>query len=279
MVALARMGKQAAWVSRLTNNPLGWRIAHEIRYHGVDISRVIWTDQDRNEVFYVEAGASPRPTQVIYDRRHAAVANIAYDDLDFDYLLDTRVLHLTGIFPALSASCADVILRLIDKAKSAGIAISFDVNFRAKLWSPSAAAAVLTPLMERADILIITREDAAHLFALTGAPEEIVTGCRQRFKSAVCVVTLGGDGGIAGDRDRFYACAGYPVEAQERLGAGDCFAAGVLCGYLEGDLRLGMQYASAMSALKLGIRGDHFVSDKAEVLRLINDHPTREVGR
>ena len=279
MVALARMGHRTAWVSRLNDNALGRRIARAIGSHGVDVSRVVWSAEGRNEVFYVEAGASPRPTQVLYDRSHSALAAISNSDLPLEYLLDTRVLHCTGIFPALSSDCASVLAGLIRRAKAAGVTVSFDLNYRAKLWSPQQAAAALEPLLPQADLCLLTREDAAQLFGFSGEPKEIVSACRRRFGVRVCVLTLGGEGGVAWDGERYYARSGYPVDVRERLGAGDCFAAGVLCGWLENDLQRGLQYAAAMAALKLGLHGDHFVSDRAEVERLLARNQTREVGR
>ncbi len=279
MVALSRMGKRAAWVSRLTDNALGRRISEEIQSFGVDTARVVWTDEDRNEVFFVEYGARPRPIQVIYDRENSAISKVSIDSLDVDYLLDTRILHLTGILAALGEDCAETMRKLMDSASSAGVKLSFDVNYRSKLWSTQSARATLTPMMSRADILLITREDALNVFGITGSPEEIVSAVYQRFQPEVCVVTLGCDGGISFDGDAFCYCSGYDVDTVDRLGAGDSFTAGVLCGYLEGALQMGMNYASAMSALKLGIHGDYFTSSKTEVLGILNQHNGLEITR
>jgi len=279
LTALSRMGKKTGWVSRLTNNPLGRRIAREIGSFGVDVSRVIWTDQDRNETFFVEYGAAPRPTQVIYDRRHSAVANIAFEEMDLEYLLSGRILHLTGIFPALSENCADVLRRVMNEAKKAEVKISFDLNYRAKLWNPQQAKTVLSPIMKKADIILVTREDAVNIFSIAGTAEEMVSALYKEFSPELCVVTLGTEGGIAFDGKSYYTCKGYPAETLDRLGAGDSFSAGVLCGVLENSVQTGMDYASAMAALKLGLRGDYFVSDKAEVLRVLNSQGQREVGR
>ncbi len=279
LTALSRMGKKTGWISRLTDNALGRRIAREIGSFGVDVSRVIWTDQDRNETFFVEYGANPRPTQVIYDRRHSAVANIRFEEIDLEYLLSGRILHLTGIFTALSESCAGVQRRVMAEAKRAGVKVSFDVNYRAKLWTPPQARAVLRQVMKEADIILVTREDAASVFDMSGTAEEVVSRFYREFSPELCVVTLGTEGGIAFDGRSYYTCKGYPAETIDRLGAGDCFAAGVLCGVLENSVQTGMDYASAMAALKLGLRGDYFVSDKAEVLRVLNSQGQREVGR
>jgi len=279
MAAMARMGKRTAWLSRLTDNPIGRRISREIAYHEVDVSRVIWTTEDRNGIFFVEFGTSPRGIHVTYDRKHSAVSNIAWEEIDLDFILSSRILHLTGIFAALSDNCAAVEQKLMDCAKKAGVTISFDVNYRAKLWSPVCARQVLTPMMQMADILFITQEDADNVFGITGSAEQVVTACYRTFGPELCIVTLGNEGGIAYDGSQFYLGKGYDAQVIDRLGAGDCFAAGVLCGYLEGSVQTGMDYGSAMAALKLSVRGDYFTSDKAEVMGLLDSTRSREVKR
>lgn len=279
MAALARMGHRCAWVSQLGDNALGRRVARDIHAYKVDVSRVRWAEGLRNETFFVEYGARPRKIQVIYDRRDAAVARLRFKDLDMDYLFDTRIFHGTGIFPALSEDCQDTLRRTMQQALVAGIVTSFDVNYRRGLWPAEKAAVILTPLMEMADLLFMTREDAHDLFDLNGSPEDIVREAHRRYRSSICVITLGDEGGIAYDGQRFYRSRAYEVDMIDRLGAGDCFTAGFLCGYLENDIQAGMDYASAMAALKLGIRGDYFTSDREEVLALLHTDGDREVGR
>ena len=279
MVALSRMGRNVGWISRLKKDALGQRIEKDIHAFGVDTSRIIWTNEDRNEVFYVEYGESPRGIQVIYDRSGSALSRLKFDEVDTDYLLDTRILHMTGILPALSTHCMKTTQDAMATANHAGIKISFDVNYRSKLWSPQEAAKILHPLMEMSQILFLTKEDANDLFNLSGTPDQILQAAYDQFHPEICVITLGGDGGIAYDGSRHYRCRPYEVHIIDRLGAGDSFTAGFLCGYLEGSIEAGMNYASAMAVLKLGIRGDYFVSDRQEVLRLINAADNREVGR
>ena len=279
MAALSRMGLRTGWVSRLKDDVIGRRIAGEIRSHGVDTSRIIWTDRDRNEVFFVEYGASPRGIQVLYDRTGSALSKIRFDEVDAGYLLNTRILHMTGILPALSARCRDTAEAAIRAAKSANVPISFDVNYRKKLWTPHKAATTLEPLMKQSGILFLTREDAVDLFALTGPPEHILQSAYEKFRPDICVLTLADEGGIAFDGTRRYRSRAYDVQILDRLGAGDSFTAGFLCGYLEGSIQTGMDYGSAMAALKLGIRGDYFISDRKEVLSLIKRSEDREVGR
>ncbi len=279
MAALARMGRRCAWVSRLGENALGHRITRDIGAYKVDVSRVRWVEGQRNETFFVEYGARPRKIQVIYDRRDAAVTRMRFDDVDRDYLFDTRIFHGTGIFPALSETCRETLASALQQARSAGIVTSFDVNYRKGLWGAEQAAAILAPLMEMADLLFMTREDATGLFGFGGSPEEMVQAVHRRYHPHISVLTLGDEGGIAFDGQKLYHSRAYTVDVIDRLGAGDCFTAGFLCGYLENDIQAGMDYAAAMAALKLGIRGDYFTSGREEVLALLNDEGGREVDR
>ncbi len=279
LVALSRMGVKTGWVSRLKNDVIGRRIAGEIRSHGVDTSCVIWTEKDRNGVFFVEYGTSPRGIQVVYDRSGSAVSKIRFDEVNSNYLLDTRILHMTGILPALSARCRRTTEAAVKAAKDSKAKISFDVNFRGKLWGPRKAAKTLEPIMRLCDILFLTREDAIDLFGLTGSPERMLQSAYEKFRPEICVMTLAGEGGMAFDGIRHYRSPAYDVQILDRLGAGDSFTAGFLCGYLEGSIETGMGYASAMAALKLGIKGDYFISDREEVLRLMKASRGREVGR
>ena len=167
----------------------------------------------------------------------------------------------------------------MEAAASAGVKISFDVNFRGKLWRPQEASKTLDPLMKKSDIIFITREDAGDLFKIFGNPEEIANAVFERFNPEICIVTLGDEGGISFNGSRYLRCQAYDVDTIDRLGAGDCFTAGFLCGYLEGSIENGLKYASAMAALKLGIRGDYFLSNRKEVLDLTASCGGREVGR
>ena len=279
MVALSRMGRKTGWISRLKNDAIGQRIAREMYSHGVNTSRIVWTHKDRNEVFYVEYGAGPRGIDVIYDRSGSALSKIRFEEVDVDYLLGTRILHMTGIFPALSTRCIKTAEQTMLAAKKATVTISFDVNYRSKLWTPRKAAKTLEPMMAMSDILFLTREDAKDLFHLSGTPEQMINAAYERFQPEICVLTLGSEGAIAFDGSRLWRSTAYDVQIIDRLGAGDCFTAGFLCGYLEGSIQQGMNYASAMAALKLGIRGDYFVSNRKEVLTLMKASESREVGR
>ena len=123
-----------------------------------------WSDAGRLATYYVEFGAPPRGAQVYYDRRDSCFVNMTRDDIDWEYLLDTRLLHLSGLSVPLSPSVREILLEALDKAKARGIPVSFDMNYRSRIWTPEAAAAAVTPFLQAADILFFARGDApAHV--------------------------------------------------------------------------------------------------------------------
>lgn len=256
-VALARLGRRAAWFSVLPRNPFGLRIAGELRRHGVDVDHVHWTDQGRVGVYYLDTGAAPRPTHVIYDRAGSAVAACDPDALDLSIVTDARLLHLTGITPALSSGCAEVARRLVANAAAAGVPLSFDVNYRSLLWPPEAAAEALAPFCAAATILFCGRADAETLWGLTGSDEAVLAALADRFGAATTVLTAGADGALALTQDgASYREAAITTAVVDRIGAGDAFAAGFLHGYLDGDLAQALQIGVRLAALKMTVRGD-----------------------
>jgi 2-dehydro-3-deoxygluconokinase len=269
-VALARLGMNTAWVSRLTDNALGRRIEADVRMHGVDTSGVIWTEKDRAGTYYVEFMTPPRAVAVTYDRKNSAVSRLKPEELDWKHLLNTRVLHLTGITPALSPVCREAVALAVRKARAKKIPVSFDVNYRARLWSPKAAAKTLEPLIKSSAIAVMTKDDATTVFNLKGDPEKVVRDIRKRLNVKIAVLTVGGEGAIAWDGKKLIHEPGYPApEMIDRLGAGDAFTAGLIYGFLKKDLGLGLKYGMAMSAMKMGMRGDYFWAGRDEVEQVI----------
>ncbi|MFH1538937.1 MAG: sugar kinase [bacterium] len=269
-VALARIGMKTAWASRLTDNALGRRIEADVACHGVDTRGVIWTPKDRAGIFFVEFATPPRATSVLYDRRNSAMARLKPEELDWKFLLNTRILHLTGITPALSPTCREAVAEAVKKARAKKVPVSFDVNYRAKLWKPAAAAKTLTPLIQNSTLLIMTLDDAATVFKLKGEPEQVARAIKKRFRAGVVVLTMGGAGALSWDGENLLHEPVLPLrEVVDRLGAGDAFTAGMIYGYLRKNLRLGLKFGIAMSSMKLGMRGDYFRASRAEVEQVI----------
>jgi 2-dehydro-3-deoxygluconokinase len=277
-VALARLGLRVAWLSRLPENALGSLIERRLKSLGVDTSHVLWAPGARVGVYFIEPGAAPRPTRVLYDRAGSAASEMIPEAVPWEVVRRARHLHLSGITPALSASCRAVTARAIQEAKAAGATVSLDVNYRARLWSPEEAAAALAELVSSVDLLISTAADLQLLFQLTGEPEAVARAARERFRAPAVVVTLGGAGCGVADAEGFLHVPCYPAVEVDRVGAGDAFDAGLLFGYLRGELRAGLTYGMAMAALKHSIPGDEFIGSLAEVEELI-DSGRRDIHR
>jgi 2-dehydro-3-deoxygluconokinase len=273
-IAAARMGHSVAWISRLPNSPLGRRAAQEIRAHGVDVSHVRWSDEHRMGTYYVELAAPPRPSNVIYDRADSAASHMTAADLVWDVIDSARIVHLSGITPALSDECRAISSEVARRASS----LCLDVNYRSKLWSPAEARPVLEDLCGQAEVIILTQEDARDVFGLDGDARGVLEELRGLTGATSLVLTRGAAGAAWMSNDELGEAPGYDVEEIDRIGAGDAFAAGVLGGVLAGDLGVGVERGLAMAALKLGMYGDQLRPDPDEVERLLSE-PRREIAR
>jgi 2-dehydro-3-deoxygluconokinase len=255
-VVLARVGFRTAWISKLPSDPLGRRVAAELRRHGVDVSGVIWTPHGRTGVYFVEHAPPPRGVTVHYDRAGSAFSTIASAEIDPALLRGARWLHLTGITPALSASCAQAAAHVVRVAHEAGARLAFDVNYRRKLWSAEQARSVLEPLVGGADLLIAAQEDARDVFGIEGDGTSMAMRLRERFSAGTAIITTGPDGAHLADAAGVHHEAAVPGGVVDPIGRGDAFTAGVLWGVLEGDIRSGMRYGTALAALTATYWGD-----------------------
>jgi len=254
--SLAYLGVSTAWVSRLPANPLGRRIAATIRGFGVNVDGVLWAPDGRVGLMLVQPGAGPRASEVEYYRRDSAFASIDPDGVAWNLLDGARVVHLTGITPGLGPNASRLVERAIAEARRRRVRISFDVNYRAKLWDAPTARERIEPLLRELDIVILNNRDAAALFDVTGSPDAVAHRLRTRFGCGILVLTLGSAGALAEDQAGSYRQPAYPTEIVDRIGRGDAFVAGFLHGYLARGPAEGLRYGAAMAALKQTYRGD-----------------------
>ncbi|HUG14477.1 MAG TPA: sugar kinase [Thermomicrobiales bacterium] len=284
-VALARLGLRVAWLSALPDNTLGRRVDAELRRHGVDTTHVIWSDRDRAGVYFLDPGVPPRPTRVLYDRVDSAVSRVDPDAINYAIVERAGALHLTGVTPALSPGCAAVCHRLAGAAARAGIPIVLDVNYRARLWPPDAAAAGLAPLLDRATLLLCGASDAATIWGLAGAPEEVARALLDRSAAESVVVTLAADGALAMTRAGDITLQrAVPVTVVDPVGAGDAFAAGFLSRWLgnRDGMAAALQAGVALAALKLTMPGDLAIitpAELAETMALAGSPPAPDIDR
>jgi len=263
-IGLQRLGVSSAWISKLVDNPLGRKILNTIRGFGVDVSRVVLTKEGRIGIFFVEFGAEPRPLRTIYDRKGSAITTFKSNEIDWEYVGHAKLLHQTGITPALSSCCRDLTLEAAEKAREMGVKNSFDINYRSLLWKPDEARRILDMILPNIDILISTLSDACLMLEDELPPETAASEMQKKYGCEVVVITLGEEGSIA-KSDKIYRGRPYHSTEVNRLGAGDAFAAGFLYGYLKKGVQAGLEYGGAMAALKFTVPLNIPVIDKEEV--------------
>jgi 2-dehydro-3-deoxygluconokinase len=271
---MARLNCRALWMGALPENPMGRLAASALRTAGVDLGGVLWRENGRIGSYYVELGAPPRGIQVTYDRAHSCAAEVQPEEIDWDALLDTRILHLTGITPALSQSCCEIVKEAVTRAKQHRIFISFDVNYRQKLWSAADAGQTLLPMIKEADLLFCSQADAARLFDCKGSMQEIAQGLLDITRVPKIIVTFGERGILCWNGNIWQHEAAQPTRIIDRLGAGDALAAGVLYGLLRSDLRTGLRYGTVLAAMALSQHGDMVITTESEMLALSQQSST-----
>ena len=159
-VSLAMMGMDTDFVTRLPENDIAAAGVAQLRKFGVGTSHIAYGGE-RMGVFYVEKGASQRPSKVVYDRKYSSIAQCSYEDFDWEAIFaGASNFHMTGITPALSKTIPQVCIQACKKAKEMGLTISCDLNYRKNLWTEAEAKACMTQLMPYFDILVANEEDA-----------------------------------------------------------------------------------------------------------------------
>lgn len=277
LCCLSRLGLRCAWLSALPASPPGRRVAGELARHGVDVGHVRWKPAGRLGLFYAEEAPPPLGVRVTYDRADSSFANT--DPAAFPLLaLDgARLLHLSGITPALGGNPRAAWERLLDAATERGVPLSVDINYRAKLWGAPEAAEYLATMCCGASIVFCASADAALLWGLEGGPEEVLRGLGERFgsdRSQTLVLTLGAQGSAQLRDGRYEAAPAFPSTGTVRFGSGDAFAAGYLYAHLGGPFyeraredvgATPLLYGNACAALKRCVAGDIAVISPDEV--------------
>ena len=291
-VSLANYGHQALYVTKLPSHEIGQIAVNALRRYGVDTS-CIARGGERIGLYYAETGASMRPSKVIYDRAHSAIAEADPEDFDFDAIMKgASWFHWSGITPAISDKAARLTELACQAAKRNGVTVSVDLNFRKKLWTSEKAISVMRPLMQYVDVCIGNEEDAQ--LCLGFKPDADVEGgntdaagyegiFRQMqkefgFKYVVSTLresfsaTRNGWKALIFDGKQFYQSKRYEIDPIiDRVGGGDSFSGGLIHGMLKypGDQASALEFAVAASALKHTVNGDFNLVSEAEVLNLV----------
>lgn len=280
-VSLSKFGHIAALVSTLPESPLGRACAGELRRHGVQTDAIRFRD-GRMGLYFLTHGAGHRPAEVLYDRAGSAFAAASAADYDWNTLLaGCSWLHVSGITPAVSNAAGEAAARAMAAARQRGAKISFDCNFRARVWGARTkeAPAVLRALCEQADLIFGDERDFAFMLgATTDAAFEAFKqlqfiACTTRDRRSADVQQLAGC--LRGRRDTCTSRS-YPLYGiVDRIGAGDAFAAGVLHGLIGNfDPQKTIDFATAAAVLKHSIPGDFNLAGVADVELLLSEQQT-----
>jgi len=253
---LAQLGHQTSWASVVPRGDLGELVLNEYRSVGVDLSNVVRSPEGRIALYFLEPGDSPMPGKVTYDRQDTAFREITAATFDWDRLLDTRLLFVTGITAALTAETAKVVSYAVDAAHERGVDIALDVNHRTKLWSAGQARDTLWPLMDKVSVLFCSRTDGNRVFGIEGDGPAVCRDLRERtgIRYVVSTDQTRGVWYCGPDGQREYPVTAMPVI--DRPGAGDAFVGGTLHGYLNGDILAGVGHGLRAASFAITHHGD-----------------------
>lgn len=300
-VSLANFGFDAAFVSKLPAHEIGQAAVNSLRRYGVDTS-YITRGGDRVGIYYLEKGASQRPSKVIYDRAGSSIATAAPEDFDWEKIFEgAKWFHFTGITPALNDQVAAICEQACKAARKAGVKISCDLNYRNKLWSKEKAGQVMAGLCQYVDVCIANEEDAADVFGIKASNTDVTAGevnregykdvakqLADRFGFEKVAITLreslsANDNNWSAmlyDGENYYFSKKYPIHIVDRVGGGDSFGAGLIAAGLSGyDAQNTIEFAVAASCLKHSVEGDYNMVSMDEVLKLVGGDASGRVQR
>lgn len=300
-VSLANYGLEAAFVSKMPKHEIGQAGINALRRYGVDTSLIVRGGQ-RVGIYYLEKGASQRPSKVIYDRANSAVALSKKEDYNWDKIFKgADWFHFTGITPALGGELPEICLEACKAAKNIGILVSCDLNYRKKLWSREQAGKVMGELCKYVDVCIANEEDAGDVFGIKAENTDITGGklnregyksvarqLAERFGFKKVAITLRTS--LSANDNRWAAmlydgkdyCFSkeYLMHIVDRVGGGDSFGGGLIYACLNGfNSQDTIEFAAAASCLKHSIEGDFNQVSAEEVLKLAQGDGSGRVQR
>ncbi len=300
-VSLANYGFDAAFVTKLPKHEIGQAAVNYLRRFGVDTSYIV-RGGERVGIYYLEKGASQRPSKVIYDRAGSAICTAAKEDFDWQKIFEgAEWFHFTGITPALNDTMSDICMEACKAAHEAGVTVSCDLNYRKKLWSKEKAGEVMSRLCEYVDVCIANEEDAGDVFGIYASNTDVTAGkvnkegyqevagkLAERFGFQKVAITLresisANDNNWSAmlyDGNDYYFSKQYQIHIVDRVGGGDSFGGGLIAAVLNGyDPQETIEFAAAASCLKHSVEGDFNMVSMEEVLNLAGGNASGRVQR
>lgn len=280
----AMLGIRSAIVTKLPENKMGHFIRNKIRYGNVSDDYIIYdhSPQKRLGVYYYESGAYPRKSSVIYDRANSSFCSLSLDELPEDIYAKTKIFHISSITLALDPSLKETAIEMIHKFHEAGAYISFDVNYRASLWSEEEAKKTVEAIFPYVDFLFVSEETSRRMLQRTGTLEEIMKSYADTYgctliattrREAVSPTHHNFNSKIYMNGN-FYEEEPYNnIEVIDRIGSGDAYLAGVLYGLIKyGTPERAIEIGNALSAVKNTVAGDMSASSIEEIESVIKSH-------
>ena len=300
-VSLANYGMDAYFVSKLPTHEIGQAGVNALRKYGVNTSYIA-RGGDRVGIYYLEKGASQRPSKVIYDRAGSSIATASPEDFNWEEIFKgADWFHFTGITPALNDGVAAICLEACKAAKKAGVTISCDLNYRKKLWSKAKAGEVMAQLCQYVDVCIANEEDASDVFGITASNTDVTTGTvnhegykdvakqlADRFGFKKVAITLRESlsandnlwSAMLYDGKDYYFSKKYKMHIVDRVGGGDSFGGGLIYSLLNDyDSQSTIEFAVAASCLKHSVEGDFNMVSVDEVTKLAGGDGSGRVQR
>lgn len=279
---------QIYFVSKVPANELGKSSIKTLRSQNINTEYVVQGGQ-RLGLYFLEEGASQRPSKVIYDRKNSSFAESSVTDYNWDIIFeDCSWFHFSGITPALSENLAEICKMACKKAKEKNIKISCDLNYRKKLWTTEKANSVMSELFEFVDVCIANEEDVQNVFGLQGSYEELAQKIIQKFSCKLVAFTLresfSADKNIWSSllfsKTESFKSEKYEIQIVDRVGAGDSFSGALIYALLNDySNQNSLEFATAASCLKHSIHGDFNQVTVDEVLSLMNGNANGRIQR
>ena len=302
-VSLANYGIESSFVTKLPDNPLGECARNAVRHFGVDTKDIVWGGK-RLGLYFVEKGASQRPSRVVYDRADSSIATAKREDFDWAKIFNgAKWFHFTGITPALGGELPQICLDALEYCRANNITVSCDLNYRGKLWTKQEAGRVMAELVPYVDVLIANEADAADVFGIVGEGSDVESGklnkegyvsvaeqLVERFGVKKVAITLRTSlsafdnlwAGMLYDAATKEACFSteYKVHIVDRVGGGDSFGGGLIYALIVGkDTQAAIDFAVAASCLKHSIEHDFNLVKVKDVEALAAGNGTGRVQR
>ena len=278
------LGLRSAIITKLPKSKMAHFIRNKIRYGNVSDDHIVYDTSPRNRlgIYYYESGVYPRKSSCIYDRAASSMCSLRMGEIDPDVFNQAKIFHISSITLALDPGLRETALEIIRRFKETGTLISFDVNYRAALWSEEEAKPVIESIFPLVDLLFVSEETSRRMLQRKGTLEEIMQGYAKDYGCRLVATTRrevvsptrhNFNSKILFEGEFYEEHPFNEIEVIDRIGSGDAYLAGVLYGLVKNrDIVRALEVGNALSAVKNTVQGDMSASSIDEIRQVINSH-------